>query len=272
MTSPIAEMPAHAGAEQLVHHDVAAIERQSGFRGAEPVGHRAAAGRDEQLLDGQRFRLAARLISMRARCPPRDLGRRDLGAVRTVMPRFLNAFSSSAETASSSFGTMRGRSSMSVTSLPNRRKIDANSTPTAPLPMIAIDFGHLGECDRLVARDDVLLVDLDARHAARRGSGGDDDLSRGERRAPAPPVTSTLPPPASRPVPLIHSILFFLNRNSTPLVRPVTILFLRACTRAMSIVGLTSALPKLMPHSARPARSSARARARAAPWSECSPS
>ena len=30
---------------------------------------------------------------------------------------------------------------MTVTSLPKRRKIDANSTPTAPLPMIAIDFG-----------------------------------------------------------------------------------------------------------------------------------
>ena len=61
--------------------------------------------------------------------------------VRTAMPRFLNAFASSAETASSSFGTMRGSSSISVTSLPKRRKIDANSTPTAPLPMIAIDFG-----------------------------------------------------------------------------------------------------------------------------------
>ena len=30
---------------------------------------------------------------------------------------------------------------MIVTSLPKRLKIDANSTPTAPLPMIAIDFG-----------------------------------------------------------------------------------------------------------------------------------
>ena len=36
--------------------------------------------------------------------------------------------------------------------------------------------------------------------------------------------------PVSRAVPLIQSILFFLNRNSTPLVRPVTILSLRACT------------------------------------------
>ena len=30
---------------------------------------------------------------------------------------------------------------MIVTSLPKRRKIDANSTPTAPLPRMTIDFG-----------------------------------------------------------------------------------------------------------------------------------
>ena len=60
-------------------------------------------------------------------------------------------------------------------------------------------------------------------------------------RAPAPPVTSTVPLPASRPVPLTHSILFFLKRNSTPLVRPVTILFLRAWTRAMSMRRLAGA-------------------------------
>ena len=57
------------------------------------------------------------------------------------MPCFLNDFSSSADTASSSTGTRRGSSSMIVTSLPKRRKIDANSTPTAPLPMMTIDFG-----------------------------------------------------------------------------------------------------------------------------------
>ena len=57
------------------------------------------------------------------------------------MPCFLNDFSSSAEIASSSAGTMRGSSSMIVTWLPKRRKIDANSTPTAPLPRMTIDFG-----------------------------------------------------------------------------------------------------------------------------------
>ena len=41
--------------------------------------------------------------------------------VITVMPCFLNDFSSSAETASSSTGTSRGSSSMIVTSLPKRR-------------------------------------------------------------------------------------------------------------------------------------------------------
>jgi hypothetical protein len=53
----------------------------------------------------------------------------------------LNDFSSSAETASSSTGTRRGSNSIIVTSLPKRLKIDANSTPTAPLPRITIDFG-----------------------------------------------------------------------------------------------------------------------------------
>ena len=51
----------------------------------------------------------------------------------------------------------------------------------------------------------------------------------------SPSVISTLPLPASRPVPLIQSILFFLNRNSTPPVRPLTILSLRAWTWSMSM-------------------------------------
>ena len=46
----------------------------------------------------------------------------------------------------------------------------------------------------------------------------------------SPSNTSTALPPASRAVPLIQSILFFLNRNSTPLESPVTIRSLRACT------------------------------------------
>ena len=69
-----------------------------------------------------------------------------LAPVWQVMPCLRNDFSSSADTASSSTGTSRGSSSRMVTSLPNRRKMEANSTPTAPLPMIAMDFGTSFRC------------------------------------------------------------------------------------------------------------------------------
>ena len=57
MTSPIAEMPGTLVRNSVVDLDVAAIERQAGLGGAEPVGHRAAAGRDEQLLDRRATRV-----------------------------------------------------------------------------------------------------------------------------------------------------------------------------------------------------------------------
>ena len=61
------------------------------------------------------------------------------------------------------------------------------------------------------------------------------------------PVTSTLPLPVRRAVPLIQSILFLRNRNSTPLVSEVTTLSLRACTCFMS--RLTEAPSIERPHS-----------------------
>ena len=102
-----------------------------------------------------------------------------LALVWLVIPCFRNDFSSSADTASSSTGTSRGSSSTMVTSLPNRRKIDANSTPTAPLPRISDRLRHLGEVNRLVARDDALAIDLDARDAARRRAGRDNHVPAG---------------------------------------------------------------------------------------------
>ena len=48
------------------------------------------------------------------------------------------------------------------------------------------------------------------------------------------PSTETLPGAVITPVPLSHVTLFFLNRNSTPLVFAPTTSDLRACMRAMS--------------------------------------
>ena len=147
-----------------------------------------------------------------------------------MMPCFLNDFSSSAEIASSSTGTMRGSSSMSVTWLPKRRKIDANSTPTAPLPRMTIDFG--------TSRSSIAssLVMMRLRSISTPGTlRGADPVAMtisldAARLCLSPSTTSTVPRPVIAAVPLIHSILFFLNRNSTPFVRPVTTLSLRACT------------------------------------------
>ncbi len=150
------------------------------------------------------------------------------------MPCRLNDFSSSAETASSSTGTRRGSSSTIVTSLPKRRKMDANSTPTAPLPRITIDFGT---SLKPIASSLVMmrLRSISMPGTLRGWEPVATTISRvAESICVCPSVISTLPLPARRPLPLIQSILFLRNRSSIPPVRPFTILSLRACTWPMS--------------------------------------
>ena len=102
--------------------------------------------------------------------------------------------------------------------------------------MIAIDFGT---GDMWMASSLVMIrlrsISMPGTLRGRR-PGGDDDLLRFDhlRRRPSV-VTSTLPPPSSRPLPVMRSILCFLNRKSMPPVRPLTILSLRAWTAAMSM-------------------------------------
>ena len=72
-------------------------------------------------------------------------------------------------------------------------------------------------------------------------------ISRASSVCRSPSTSSTLPWPARRAVPLIHSIRFFLNRNSTPLVKPLTILSLRACTCFRSRP-IAADSPSVMPH------------------------
>ena len=54
-------------------------------------------------------------------CPPATSALATLCPVLSLMPRFLNARSSSAETSASSLGTSRGRNSTMVTSVPSER-------------------------------------------------------------------------------------------------------------------------------------------------------
>ena len=135
-----------------------------------------------------------------------------------------------------------------MTSLPNRLKMDANSTPTAPLPRIAIDFGT----SRRPIASSLVMMRLRSMRMPGTLRGADPVATMISLRArsccASPSKTSTPPLPVSRAVPLIQSILFFLKRNSTPLVRPLTMRSLRDWTCAMSM-RMSLVAPIETPHS-----------------------
>ena len=64
--------------------------------------------------------------------------------VSTLMPRFLNARTTTSAACLSTPGRMSGSASSSVTSAPTSTRYDANSQPIAPPPMIAVAGGDLG--------------------------------------------------------------------------------------------------------------------------------
>ena len=176
ITSPIAEMPGHAGPEFLVDPDVAAIQLQAGFFGAETGRHRTAAGRHEQVLGVELRRLAVGRLRFDIDAVGAGLRARDLRAGQHLDALLLERLLELGRDRFVFDGTMPRQQLDDVTSLPKRRKIDANSTPTAPLPMIAIDFGI---SFRWIASS---LVMIRLRSISMPGTlrgcraGGDDDL------------------------------------------------------------------------------------------------
>ena len=153
-----------------------------------------------------------------------------LAPVSTRIFSFLKTRSSSFETSSSSTGTNRGSISKRLTAAPNFRNMDANSTPTAPAPIIASDFGT------------VVRFKISTLVRIKSGSG----CNPGTMRAvdpvairmffaswvsvPPSVLTSTFPAPRKVAKPLIHCTLFFFIKNSTPLACLFTMPFLRSIT------------------------------------------
>ena len=152
--------------------------------------------------------------------------------------------------------------------LEDRRELDADGAAAHDGDRLR----HLGQVDGLVAGDDLLVIDGDAGDAAGARAGGDDDLLLRRERLFGAVVQGDLDAelPARRAVPLIQSILFFLNSNSMPPVSPVIDLVLAGVHGGMSMPTPLPSTPS-GPIPRRPAPPSARARARAAPWWECSP-
>jgi hypothetical protein len=64
-----------------------------------------------------------------------------LAPAAVVMPRLRKARATAFDRSSSSSGARRGSASISVTSAPKERYIDANSSPTAPAPITIADDG-----------------------------------------------------------------------------------------------------------------------------------
>jgi hypothetical protein len=115
-------------------------------------------------------------------------------------------------------GVIRSRNSTTVTSAPRRRQTEPSSSPMMPAPITTSDLGTSGS--------DSAPVESTIRRwsTVTPGSpaGSEPVATTMALVSSVWPPTSTLPGPAILPAPLIQSTLFFLNRNSTPLVRALT--------------------------------------------------
>ena len=76
---------------------------------------------------------------------------------------------------------MRGSISITVTLVPKRLKMDANSTPTAPAPMISMDFGIAGRSRISMLVRMSSASGFEPGQHARFRAGGDDDVLRFQR-------------------------------------------------------------------------------------------
>jgi hypothetical protein len=145
-------------------------------------------------------------------------------------------------------GMVRSRNSITSTSAPSRRQTEPSSSPMMPAP---ITTSFLGTGDRPRAPVESTMRFWST---VTPGSGeGSEPVAMTILAVsrvvsdPSSAFTSTLPGAAMAPAPLIQSTLFFLNRNSTPLVRAVTL-----SSFCFSICGRSSCGSTLMPRLAKP--------------------
>ena len=183
MTSPIAEMPGDAGAEQ---RSSTAMNPRSSVEarlvGAEPVGHRrrgrsrraaSSTTSDVALAAGRCISIVTPAALDRRR---RDLRRRshrdaallerllELGRDRVVLVRH-------------EARQELDHRHLAAEPTEDRRELDADGTAAEDRDRLR----HLGEVNRFVAGDDVRPSISMPGTLARRRAGGDDDLARGER-------------------------------------------------------------------------------------------
>ena len=141
-------------------------------------------------------------------------------------------------------GLIRSRYSTTVTCAPSRRQTEPSSRPMIPAPTTIRCFGTAGS-DRAPVESTTLPA---SKATPGRGVGSEPVaitmfFAARVLTEPSAAVTSTMPAPAIRPRPRTQSTLFFLNRNSMPLVRAVTLSAFWAIICARLSFGVTS-MPK----------------------------
>ena len=129
------------------------------------------------------------------------------------MPRLPNCFASSFAASSSSDGMSRGSISITVTSLPKRAKIEANSTPMIPPPRTTSRRGT-----SVCASRPVESTQRGESRPSIGGRSGNEPVATIAWRkvTSSPPSTAIVFASRKRPVPFTHSTLFALNRLATP--------------------------------------------------------
>src|SRR5918993_1461006 len=151
---------------------------------------------------------------------------------RNSKPCFLKILFDSLRTSPSMPGRIWSRNSTTVTCAPRRSQTDRSSSPITPPPMTTM---CLGTCGRASAPVESTILAA-ALSTSTPGSGVTEEpvamtmFLAVTVRSP----TLTVFGPSKVPRPFSHSILFFLNRNSMPPVRPFTAVSLDSCITARS--------------------------------------
>ena len=141
-------------------------------------------------------------------------------------------------------GRMRSRNSTTVTSAPSRRQTEPSSSPITPAPTTISVFGGLASASAPVEETIVFSsISTPGSRATSEPVAMTIALASSVVSSPSSAFDDTLPGAAIRPRPRSQSILFFLNRNATPLTLAATVSSLCFIIAARSSLGGATTTP-----------------------------
>ena len=158
----------------------------------------------------------------------------------SAIPRLPNCFANSFEASSSSIAISWGSISITVTSLPKRSKIEANSTPMIPPPRITRRFGT-----SVCSSSPVESTQRGESRPSIGGRSGNEPVAITAclKVTSSPPSTAIVFASLKRPAPLTHSTPLALKSDATPPVICLTTPSFHWLATAMSSCGSPTLTP-----------------------------